>query len=66
MDIYLTPPRGRSKVFRKGEAAISGVEMYSQPAKHAGTRGSGAPPRKILKIDAKILQFRGIFTHYTT
>jgi len=36
--------------------------MYSQPAKHAGTRG----PRKILKIDAKILQFRDISTHYTT
>jgi len=26
----------------------------------------GMPPPKILKIDAKILKFRGISTHYTT
>jgi len=43
--------------------------MYSQHVRHGGTRGvwaCGMPPRKILKIDAKILQFRGISTHYTT
>jgi len=41
--------------------------MYSQHAKHGGTRGvwGHAPLRKFLKINAKILQFRGISTHYT-
>jgi len=40
-------PMGGSRVFGKGgklEAAISGMEMYSQHAKHAGIRGSGGMP----------------------
>jgi len=62
--------RGRSRIFGKGSApnkaaALHGVEMYSQYALYAGTRASPLPPRKFLKIDAKILQFRGISTHYT-
>jgi len=35
--------------------------------KHAGTRGSGAYPfRIILKIDAMILQFKDISAYYYT
>jgi len=37
------------------------MEMYSQHAKHAGTKG---PPENILKIDAKILDISNIL-HYS-
>jgi len=52
--------RGGSRIF--GGGANSRQQSL---AKHAGTGGS-APPRKILKIDAKILQFKDISTYYTT
>jgi len=40
--------------------------MYSQHAKHGGTRGvwGHAPPRKILKIDTKYCNL-GAFPHIT-
>jgi len=44
------------------------VEMYSQHVKHAGTKGVWRHfhTHTLPEIYAKILQFRGISTHYTT
>jgi len=45
----------------------SNLWVGTHHAKHTGTRGSGATPhRKMLNINAKVLQFRDISTHYTT
>jgi len=57
--------QGRIQGFWKGGGVANSRQGTPSNAKHAGTRGL-CLPRKILKIDAKILQFRGISTHYTT
>jgi len=65
MAIVLVLFRGRSRVFGKGKLT-RGSKMHSQHVKHAGSESMPSPLPENLKIDAKILQFRGISTHYTT